>query len=127
MSFSVWQNIKLCKVPRAEVKKCDNDNEKIKVPLSHETSANEKCINGGGNEDETYKEKVSPPSIEHCDTDRISPSAQETSSPNISKMVEMNNIKNKNIFLRKGSLTSECSSSTEVDTPKHHNRISSLR
>ena len=122
--YHLWQNIKPCKVPRTEVKKCDNENIKV---TSHENTKNEKCINNRAHDEETFKEKMSPPSIENCDMDRNSASAKETSSPQISKMVEMNNIKNKKIFLRKGSLTSECSSSTEVDTPKHQNRISSLR
>ena len=70
---------------------------------------------------------MSPTSIENSQTERISVSIKETSGPTIPKIVEINNIKNKKIVLRKGSLTSECSSSTEVDTPKRSNKISSLR
>ena len=108
---NIWQKPQVV-VPRNEVKKCDNEIIKVSAesPEAHKNDRNhydEKC----NQEDEAYKEKVPASSVKTPVSEAHQRLLRSGPGPGLQ--------------LRKGSLTSECSSSTELDTPRHTARLTS--
>lgn len=112
-------------VPRSNLTSCDSvklvnnkSPEKPEIALSDEKKTIEKS------EDKILikEQDVAQTKEEH------EVQNDQKSTAEFQKHVQKQNLKNSIMHARvrrKGSLTSECSSSTEVDTPKHFKRLSS--
>ena len=111
---NIWQKPQVV-VPRNEVKKCDNEIIKVSAesPEAHKNDRNhydEKC----NQEDEAYKEKAPAGSV------KTPVSEAQQQLLRAAPPLQLGGVAG-----RKGSLTSECSSSTELDTPRHLARLAS--
>ena len=111
---NIWQKPQVV-VPRNEVKKCDNEIIKVSAesPEAHKNDRNhydEKC----NQEDEAYKEKAPACSV------KTPVSEAQQRLLRAAPPLQLGGVAG-----RKGSLTSECSSSTELDTPRHLARLAS--
>ena len=111
-------------VPRSNLTSCDSVKQlNNKSPEKPETAlSEEKKPLGESGEKILIEEQVVVQTKEEQGVHN------DQKSTEFQKHVQKQNLKNSIMHARvrrKGSLTSECSSSTEVDTPKHFKRLSS--
>ena len=114
-------------VPRTEGKQCDKENEIVSESLEVQTndeSHNEKQCN----QEKTYCEKTPDCQIKSVMLEEQKINLEDNTNRVLTKNGQLNNIRNSpitNKILRKDSLTSECSTSTDIDTPRHLAKFSS--
>ena len=114
-------------VPRTEGKQCDKENEIVSESLEvqgNDESHNEKQCN----QEKLYCEKTSDCQIKSETLEKQKNILGDNSNRALTKNGQLNTIRNSpitNKILRKDSLISECSTSTDIDTPRHISKFSS--
>ena len=114
-------------VPRTEGKQCDKENEIVSESLEvqgNDESHNEKQCN----QEKIYCEKTSDCQIKSETLEKQKIISGDNSNRVLTKNGQLNTIRNSpitNKILRKDSLISECSTSTDIDTPRHISKFSS--